>query len=659
MEEAKASSELLHFGQLISICLEDNCYIYSKGFIDNSVYVIKADDNSSHDFIGSIFRVLPQCMYSVQNNLISSCEEFSQQHFQDKFKRHEESFEGELKTNIQTYSNFKGEPVRFGSIIQLQHVLSYKFITLVPQENAEIEKENLKLRLTEFASECSYIRVETAYKFQKESDGLVRINDRVVFEILLPDLIKSAYFNTSEFSTPGFDIEKREVNASLDHNVKWKLQQYSKFIPDRENSLLCGDHVWISHGEEESCLVANSRNEGMTVFFNSNMNDTNGLWKIESENDREGGYVTAEKNFRLRHASSGMYLGMVQSSGDKLGGVDGFSKALLSKMARQSKFVPSLEEKSSPYTLWRFQSLHDNKKSRKISRDDYCILINSSTTCYLQGVEDKKIEQSSKLIPVIKTEPPSSSSQPIKNEDAYFKLFKCEDSLIWGTLFLLDCMPILKEVPILIEKYSQIPFGTENLYLLREFKKKTDLVLKCLDNLILFCKNKLKSMITVDKQFGHVEGLRQKILREQLFIEVLAEILDTIFIGNFSLSKVMMLNKMENSESGGRVTRTSNLAQEITRTQLLSIVLIAKKIYELLAVICKGNKENQAYSFRFFRVFQKHAAYGLGATQTMMTILDENETLLLQLHKSQNQSNERVNDSIIGHYSWLLRVRTI
>jgi hypothetical protein len=38
-----------------------------------------------------------------------------------------------------------GEPVRFGETIQLQHVLSRKFITIERHETAQLEKENLQV----------------------------------------------------------------------------------------------------------------------------------------------------------------------------------------------------------------------------------------------------------------------------------------------------------------------------------------------------------------------------------------------------------------------------------------------------------------------------------------------------------------------------------
>jgi hypothetical protein len=148
-----------------------------------------------------------------------------------------------------------------------------------------------------------------------------------------------------------------------------------------------------------------------------------------------------------------------------------------------------------------------------------------------------------------------------------------------------------------------------------------------------------------------------------------------MFIGNFSLSKIMSALKFEKDDlvkdksrdpyqsqiliEEPVMKRSKDIQLEMSRSHILMIVNIAKQIYQLLSVICKGNRENQNYSFKFFKVFQKHAAYGLGATNTMMTILDQNETLLLQLHKNQGLSNDRSNDSIISHYAWLLRVKTI
>ena len=87
------------------------------------------------------------------------------------------------------------------------------------------------------------------------------------------------------------------------------------------------------------------------------------------------------------------------------------------------------------------------------------MLINNETAYSLHGVTNTMVDKEN-LEPVMKSE---------ISEDAYFKIFKCDDSMTWGTLFLLDCMPILTEFPAFIEKYSMLQILPHDLALIREF----------------------------------------------------------------------------------------------------------------------------------------------------------------------------------------------
>jgi hypothetical protein len=62
------------------------------------------------------------------------------------------NLEGEIKTNLQTYNSLKGKPVRYDSLIQLEHLQIHKSLTLESKEIAEIEKENLKASLEDYPS---------------------------------------------------------------------------------------------------------------------------------------------------------------------------------------------------------------------------------------------------------------------------------------------------------------------------------------------------------------------------------------------------------------------------------------------------------------------------------------------------------------------------
>lgn len=73
--------------------------------------------------------------------------------------------ENEIRTNYSSFNNFKGEPVKFGALIQLLHVISHKFLTLMPKESAEYEKDNLKLKLKTYGSYYSHFRVVPGFKY--------------------------------------------------------------------------------------------------------------------------------------------------------------------------------------------------------------------------------------------------------------------------------------------------------------------------------------------------------------------------------------------------------------------------------------------------------------------------------------------------------------
>lgn len=109
----------------------------------------------------------------------------------------EENLEGEMKTNIQSYSRLKGQPIKFGAVIQLEHVLSHKVVTVNPTENATHEKDSLKLQLEDFGSERSLFRVVPAYKYQSEGDGNIYFGDKIQLETLSREMNRPAYIHSS------------------------------------------------------------------------------------------------------------------------------------------------------------------------------------------------------------------------------------------------------------------------------------------------------------------------------------------------------------------------------------------------------------------------------------------------------------------------------
>ena len=78
----------------------------------------------------------------------------------------EENLEMEMKSNTDFFNKLKGVPIQFGSIIQLQHVTSQKFLSVKLEETADLERDNLKLILEPFVHENSNFEIMPAYEYQ-------------------------------------------------------------------------------------------------------------------------------------------------------------------------------------------------------------------------------------------------------------------------------------------------------------------------------------------------------------------------------------------------------------------------------------------------------------------------------------------------------------
>ena len=87
-----------------------------------------------------------------------------------------------------------GRPVLFGDTIQLYHVKSKKYLTVLPKKLAADERENLKVVLTSGGNPYSWINVVPRFKIDREGDN---INSGVEL-FLKATLRQNEYIHASE-----------------------------------------------------------------------------------------------------------------------------------------------------------------------------------------------------------------------------------------------------------------------------------------------------------------------------------------------------------------------------------------------------------------------------------------------------------------------------
>jgi len=230
----------------------------------------------------------------------------------------ERSMKNEKALNEQYMKSSVGNTIQYGSVIQLLHVKSQKYLTVEPNQVAEQERENLRVHLSEFGSSLSWFTVMPCYKIDREGDDfnsgsslLLRVTERTSEQIHCCEL-------PTRLSSP--ENPTREVNCSLE-TTGWKAVIYSE-SHDEDARLFCGDIIRVvdpemnaqvrlvsagAHGTRSDCVLtplADAVEEEEHI-------DSSALWVVEGFfRPAVGGAVTygETRSFRLRHLNSGKYL---------------------------------------------------------------------------------------------------------------------------------------------------------------------------------------------------------------------------------------------------------------------------------------------------------------------------------------------------------------
>lgn len=592
-------SKYLKYGSLITLSTSEGYFLYSQGFIDSSPY-LREQTRDFSEFSGAVFRIIPQSMYNAQNTIIDFIKETREGDFYSKINelnKMEENLEGEIKTNIHSYNSYKGQIVRYNSLVQLEHFTSHKFLTL-HRKSAEAEKDNFKISFKNFPSENSHFRIVPSYKFQKHGSGKVKIFDKVYLEIMVPNLRKVAWMHGSkghfiEVSNSSINVtgsvsdeqyKAIEVNVSLDQKTRWSIGIYGD-LPSDVKYLSCGDYIWLNMPEENVALTVYKKRwevEKYKLMFTKTLSDTNGLWKIEYEDPFKGGPVVEGKKYRLKHIVTGKYLAI--------------------------KNHPILKSTPNSGTLWRFVPF---KNEEYVKSDELTYLIHDKTGYTIKLAGKDEMELSGYL-----------------DENCIYKPCKANSEVIWELLFLLHCYPILINFPKKLIQVTQLSHN-ENLKKFPAFRKHCDILLTCLKHLKNFVGNKLKSMIGIDNHFGEVTCNRQLMLKQQHFFEAFATILECS-VPDDEYEKFKQISIQQEKER--KLNKADN---DIESARVRTISMIVSQIYKLLIGICEKNPETQRHAYRFIDIYVKHIGLDIGSTDLLLAILRNNEEIMLEVHQDQ------------------------
>lgn len=468
----------LTFGSIISLSPIENpdSFIFVNGFIKDKVLVKKFDyTDPKLMYSQCLFQIYPSFTNTYKKEAINLRENkvpsrASQAHKKvEMINNIQEKIITEFNFNLETYKKVIGQPIVFGQGVQLLHISSNRFLACRDVES-DFEKENYKVNLDEITSDATVFKFHPCYKHQKESEGVIYIDDSV--SLVSPNTLVNRWLfihmsnptatkirhDSAHIKMEKHDYNKSkfkvEINASLESQSRFHINFYTNYYSETSSILECADIIWLNHSELNAMLVCvtgagNSFNQYRIEFDVANNTDinkqfignTNGMWIVENAEYKKGGPVRWDESYRFRHLSSGLYLTILTQK--KKGKT--YSKFVLAKEANEDnvfKFVPVNEGNTTA----------DSVITKSfVTKDTFVLVKHTKSEMVIQASYDQveTIRKSAADDDDNNTGFLLSDTMPITikhgagSEEAAFKIMKANYNEVWETNFLISCFPLL------------------------------------------------------------------------------------------------------------------------------------------------------------------------------------------------------------------------